>query len=111
MRLLWGLLWIISLTVWVLPLADRGLISPSHAAVALVGLVLFVALMGVGGGIGHLIRVMFRVGIPVASLLTFAIVHGYDLKGVASILLQLSPVLIALVGIYLMVAGPLLKKR
>ena len=106
-----GFLWIISLTVWLLPLAERGLISPSHTAIALIGLVLFVALMGVGRGIGHIIRLMFRVGIPIASLLTFAIVHGYDQKGIASVLLQLSPLLIALVGIYLMVAGPLMKKR
>jgi len=111
MRFVWGFLWILSLTVWLLPLAERGLISPSHAAIALVGLVLFVALMGVGGGIGHIIRLTFRVGIPVASPFTFAIVHGYDLEGIAGILLQLAPVLVALIGIYLMVAGPLMKKR
>ena len=111
MRLLWDLLLIISVMVWVLSLAQRGMISPSHTAIVLIGLVSFIALIRIGGGVGRIIRTTFRVGLPLASLLTFAVVYGYDVKGVINILLQLSPLVVVLLGLYLMFGGLFTKKR
>jgi hypothetical protein len=111
MRILFDFLLILSIAVWVLPLAGKGMISSTHAAIALFLLVLFVALIRIGGGIGRIIRFTFRVGLPIASLFTFAVVYGYDTGGIVRILLQASPLLLILGGLYLIFAAPFAKNR
>lgn len=87
-------------------MAAGGYISEKHAAFALIALVFFVAMIRIGGSLGQLIRFLFRVALPIASLLTLVIVFGKgnwnEMGGALSSLLVL---LAMLFGFYVMFGG------
>ena len=103
-------LMIVSLAVWVLASANQGAFSFQTAGLILVALVALAA-FGKSQGWG-LIGTLFRVALPIASLLTFAIWNGHgDSRAIGSILGGLLLVVIALYGVYIMVFGAFGKRR
>ncbi len=106
MRIFWDFLLIISIGIWIIGLAAQGYLPPQYSALFLVGLVFFIAMIKAKGSIGRLIRFLFRVSLPIASLLTFVIVFGEgNLKETSSILIHLFGLLIVLFGLYIMFSG------
>jgi hypothetical protein len=106
MRFLFDLLLILTILLWILGLAAQGVLSPQAAGLFLVALVFFVAAIKAGGALSHLIRLIFRVALPICALLTFAILYG---KGNPSEMIRLLSsilvLLIMLVGFYVMFRG------
>lgn len=103
--MLWGFLidglLIVSIMVWVLGLAFRGVLGTDTAALALLALVALAAIgRSIGGG---LVRLTFRLALPAASLFTFALVYG---QGQLFVLVgYLAVLLFVLFGFYLMIRG------
>lgn len=100
---------LLTVVIWLLKLALAGYLTAEQTALFLVG---FVALLAISRslriGIGRLI---FRVGMPIASLLVFAITYGQgQMDQVVSILASLLTLVIVLFGIYVMISGPFKKK-
>lgn len=97
---------IVSIGIWILHLSAQGYLPPQYSALFLVGLVFFIAMIKVGGSIGRLIRWLFRVSLPIASLLTFVIIYGRgNLKEMSVILTSLLPLFIMFFGLYIMFSG------
>ena len=112
MRLLWDFLLIISIAVWVLGLALYGYLSTQHAALVLFLLVLFIAMIKIGGSLGRLIRKLFRILLPIATLVVFVTVQGQgNWNQIRAIFALLLPLFIALFGIYIMFHGLFGRKR
>lgn len=92
-------------SIWVLKLTLGGLLTPNQAAIFLVGIVVLVALsriFKIGKG-----KLIFRVGIPIASLIVFVYAYGQgDIRQVTGILVYLLTLIILLFAIYLMIVGP-----
>jgi hypothetical protein len=107
MRWIWDLPTIISVVALLVPLALQGVISLEFAAFALVGLVGFQALGRVTGGhLGRTIRFLFRVGLPVVSLLTLAVrLGGGDPGDTERVLNSLITLLIVVIGFWLLLFG------
>lgn len=107
MGFLWDIVVIASIMVWVLALYLQGYIPAWIILIALVGLVLVRAFgRGAGGGVGRLVRILLTVGLPVASILTFAIIYGGgNNRDMALILSQVGVLLIMLTGLYFMFRG------
>ena len=105
---------ILSILVWLLGLGMAGYMSPTTIAVTMVLLVIAVALgrrfgarEKAGAAQAGCITQTFRVGVPIASLLTFCAIYGQgSLRGFTSVLLGLAQLCILLFGIYVMVRGP-----
>lgn len=98
------LLLILSLTLWLLKLGMGGYLSAEFIGVILIALVFFIALarrtkMG-------LVRLAFRVGVPLASLAAFAVWHGQgDPAAMTAILGTVGVIVIILFGYYVMFGG------
>jgi len=106
MRIFWDFLLIISIGIWILGLTAQGYLPPQYTALFLVGLVFFIAMIKVGGNIGRLIRFLFRVSLPIASLLTFVVVFGKgNMSEMGGILINLFGLLVVLLGFYVMFSG------
>ena len=111
--LLWDLLFLVSISVFVMGSLMRGHISVGLAAFVLIGFVLFRAgTRALGGGMGRAIRWSFSVGLPLASLGMFAAAHGRGNAGeTAAILAGMATLVIVLFGLYLMLRGPFARRR
>jgi len=98
------LLLILSLTVWIIGAVMVGRISGEHAALALLGLV---ALIAVSRGLGSsLIRLTFRIAVPVASVAALVLWSGSgDPRSTTAILGTLGALVLVLFGLYVMVRG------
>lgn len=109
---LWDLLTILSVVGWIIALAIQRNISASFAGIVLVALILFLAIgRGLGGNIGRVVRILFRL-IPIFSLLTLiATLSGASFKDMISMSSGIGALLIALVGLYLMFYGVFSSKR
>jgi hypothetical protein len=107
MGFLWDIVVIASIMVWVLALYLQGYIPTWLVLVALVGLVLVRALgRGAGGGVGRLVRTILTVGLPIASILTFAIIYGGGSnRDMTLIFSQVGVLLVILAGLYFMFRG------
>ncbi len=96
---------ILSLVALLVGLAAHGLMSPDQAAGALVVLAILLAIgraMGTG-----LAGTVFRVGIPVLSIIALALYYGGGGREAAvNIVAQLCALGLVVFGIYLMVSGP-----
>lgn len=104
MALFFDALLLLSLFLWVMRAVEHGAISVNHAALVLVVLA---ALVGVSRAMGiSLARLVFRVAVPVVSLLIFLIwnTDGSSAQ-MASLFFALLPVIIAMLGIYIMFRG------
>jgi hypothetical protein len=98
---------ILTAVVWIMALVARGYISLNFAAFALVIVVICLALSrSLGGNVGRLVRLLFRIGLPLASLLTLSVMLGGgnwgDMMGILS---GLAVLCVALVGLYIMLSG------
>jgi hypothetical protein len=104
LRLMFDMLLVASIVVWLLPLAASGYLSIEHTAFAILALVICIAL---GRALGSsLIRLAFRVLLPLASLAVFVVFHGSgDLTEISHILAAMLPLLIVLAGFYVMFGG------
>lgn len=101
---------LLTAVVWLLKLALAGYLTVEQTAIFLFG---FVVLLSVSRafkiGIGRLI---FRVGIPIASLLAFAVTYGQgQMNQIMSILGSVLTLLVVLFGLYIMIIGPFKKGR
>jgi len=106
MRIFWDFLLIISIGIWILGLTAQGYLPPQYTALFLVGLVFFIAMIKVGGSIGRRIRWLFRISLPIASLLVFGIVYGRgNLEQISGILMNLLVLFVMLFGFYVMFSG------
>jgi len=107
MRFLWDFIILLSILVWLIGLASQGVIPLKMVALALIGFVFFRALgRAQGGMLSRLIRMLFKIGIPLTSLLVFAVLHGKgDVRDVAGILGVLGALFIILVGFYVTFYG------
>jgi len=110
---IWDLFFIMTITVLLLNLILRQLIPTRFGTLILLLLVLFRALgRGRGGLLGRLIRRTFALGIPLTSLLIFAVVYSQgDPDQMITIIGELGVLLIALFGIYIMVRGLFARSR
>lgn len=96
---------IITILVWLIGLAAHGLISPETTALCLVVLVVLVAI----GRAAHmgLVRTVFRIGLPVVSVLALAMYYGGgDRQSAIGIVASVCTIGLMLFGLYLMVSGP-----
>lgn len=100
---------LLSVVIWLLKFALAGYLTAEQTALFLVG---FAALLAISRAskIG-IARLIFRVGLPIASLLTFAVLYGHGQREQAiSIIGSVLALLVALFGIYIMISGPFRKK-
>ena len=99
MRDMYQVLVIVSIAVWIFGAAGKGALSPTTAGLLLVALVALAA-FGKAQGWG-LIGTIFRVGMPIGSLLTFAIWQGQgNYQAIVEIVFGLLMLAIVLYGIY-----------
>ncbi|MBT9168914.1 MAG: hypothetical protein DDT19_02265 [Syntrophomonadaceae bacterium] len=98
---------IIVLLVLLLNLVLRGYIHPYFAVLTLLLLVFFRAkARSLGGGLGHLIRRSFTIGLPLLSLAILAIRYGQgDLRQTWLVLGSLTALFLSILGVYLMIWG------
>jgi hypothetical protein len=106
-RYTWDMFVILTAVLWIVALVAQGYLSINFAAFALLIIVIFLALgRSLGGDVGRLVRLLFRIGIPLASLWTLSIILGGgnwgDIMGVLSRLVVLC---IALAGLYIILSG------
>lgn len=113
LRFSWDLFVILSAMVWILTLCLQGYISIEFAGLILIAAVFFRALGRVtGGNIGRLIRFLFSVGIPLATLGTFIVVFsGGSMGDILIILGGIISLFLSLFGLYLMFCALFLSKR
>lgn len=104
LRFSWDFFVILSAIVWIFTLVLQGYISIEFAGLILIAIVFFRVLgRGIGGSIGRLVRFLFSVGIPLATLGTFIVVFsGGNLDSVLTILGGIISLFLILLGIYLM---------
>jgi hypothetical protein len=96
---------IITILVWLVGLAAHGFISPETTALCLVVLVVLIAI-GRAAHIG-LVRTVFRIGLPVVSVVAFATYYGGGNRQTAvDIVAQLCMIGLILFGMYFIVSGP-----
>ena len=101
---------IVSLAIWILTAVNQGVFLPFTGGLILAALVALAA-FGKSQGWG-LIGTVFRVAVPIASALTFAIWNGHgDTNSITSILVGLILLSIALYGIHGMIFGMFGKRR
>jgi hypothetical protein len=101
---------IVSLAIWILTAVNQGVFLPFTGGLILVALVALAA-FGKSQGWG-LIGTVFRVAVPIASALTFAIWNGHgDTNSITAILVGLILLSIALYGIHGMIFGMFGKRR
>jgi hypothetical protein len=106
-RYTWDMLAILTAVVWIVALVAQGYISINFAGFALLIVVICLALgRSLGGSVGRLVRFLFRIGFPLASLLTLSVIFGGgDLGDIIRILSRLSMLCIALAGLYIIFSG------
>ncbi len=106
---LWDGVTILSILVWLLLLAARGLIGVDLLAISFALLVIFLAAgRARGRGLSHVVRLCLRVALPVVSLLTFAIVIGEgDLGAAGEVIANTAVLVLVALGLYVMVLGAL----
>jgi hypothetical protein len=101
---------LLSAAVWLLKLAVEGYITAEQTAIFLFGFVVLLAVsraLKIGMG-----RLIFRIGIPIASLWAFAVTYGQGQMGQSlSILGSVLTLLVVLFGLYIMISGPFRKSR
>ena len=101
---------IVSLAIWILTAVNQGVFLPFTGGLILAALVALAA-FGKSQGWG-LIGTVFRVAVPIASALTFAIWNGHgDTNSITAILVGLILLSIALYGIHGMIFGMFGKRR
>ena len=112
-RFLWDGIVIVSAVVWIVPLILRGYVSIPVGVIALVAIVFFRALgRGLGGNIGRLVRLVFGIGVPAASILTWAIIlTGGDWGDIVRVLVSLVALCLAIVGLYIIFFGAFSSRR
>jgi len=98
---------ILSAFAWIVGLAVGGYLSAPLAALGLAAVVAFLALgRGSGGGVGRLVRLLFGIGLPIASLLTWVtIITGGDLRDMVRVFMPLLVLGLSLAGFYVMFYG------
>jgi hypothetical protein len=95
-----------TILLWILGLAAQGALPPQAAAFFLVALAFFVAAKKAGRALSHLIRLVFRVALPIFGLLAFVILYGRgSLSGMTALLSSILVLLVMLIGIYVMFKG------
>lgn len=104
---------IVSAVIWIVPLILRGYVSITVGVIALVAIVFFRALgRGLGGNIGRLVRLVFGIGVPAASILTWAIIlSGGDWGDIVRALGGLGAICLAIGGLYIMFFGAFSSRR
>lgn len=112
-RFLWDVVVIVSAVVWIVPLILHGYISISMGVIAVVGIVFFRALGGgLGGNMGRLVRLVLGLGVPAASILTWAIIlTGGDWRDIVRVLGGLGVLCLAVGGLYVMFFGAFSSRR
>lgn len=97
---------LLSLLLWVLRAGQAEALSPTHTAFILVTLTALVATARAWGM--SLARLVFRIGVPLASLAMFLVWNtDGSQEQMIGLLFALLPVLIAMVGLYVMIRGSL----
>ena len=106
-KFFWDAIVIVGAVGWILGLAVGGYLSVPLVAMTLVATVFFVvAGRGLGGRVGRLVRLLFGIGIPVASFVTWmTILTGGDLQDMVRVFLILLPLGLLLIGLYVMFCG------
>jgi len=106
-RYSWDMFVILTAVVWIMALVFQGYVSLHFAAFALLIIVICLALgRSLGGNVGRLVRFLFRIGIPLASLLTLSIIlGGGNWRDIMGILSGLAVLCIALAGLYIIFSG------
>jgi len=102
MRIFWDSLVILTVLVWILKLAPGGYLSAERAAIFLVLLVFFTAAIRIRGSIGRLIRLIFRIGLPIASLASLCVTYTSGSEEAVRVFFGVLTVFIMLIGFYLM---------
>jgi hypothetical protein len=93
---------ILSVMLWLVRLGVRGYLTPQTAASALVALVIFIAIARVMNR--GPIRLALRVGVPIASLWIFVVIHTDGSQDqIMAAVTPLLALLIALLGVYVMI--------
>ena len=106
-RYTWDMFVILTAVVWIVALVAGGHISINFAGFALLIVVICLVLgRSLGGNVGRLVRLLFRIGLPLASLLTLSVILGGgdwgDMMGIVS---GLAVLCVALAGLYIMLSG------
>ena len=103
-RDMYQVLVIVAIAVWIFGAADKGALSTTTGGLLLIALVALAA-FGKAQGWG-LIGTVFRIGMPIASLLTFAIWKGQgNSQAIAEIVFGLLMLAVVLYGIYRIIGG------
>jgi len=107
MGCLWDIIVVAGIMVWVAGLYLQGYVPLWFLGAALVGLVVIRAFgRERGGNLSRLVRFLFIIALPVASIMTFAIIYGGgSTKDSFFILSQMLVLLAMLAGIYIMFRG------
>ena len=107
MGCLWDIIAIAGIMVWVVGLYLQGYVPLWFCGVALVGLVIIRAFgRERGGSLSRLVRFLFTIALPVASIMIFAIIYGGgNTKDIFFILSEMLVLLGMLAGIYIMFRG------
>lgn len=105
--MLWDMLVILSVVALGVSAARQGVISPVGAAVGLFVLVALHATgRGRGRGLGHFVRLLFRLALPLCSLGLLMLVLSRGSPGsTAQIAAYVGILVIMLLGLYIMVRG------
>jgi len=103
----WDLLVMVAVVLLLLRPTIQGVISPELAALFLALLVTFRAIgRAVGKGLGRAVRLAFTVGLPLTSLLIFAVSYSQgNPREATAILGALGALILMLLGLYIMFRG------
>ncbi len=101
--IVFDVLLLVSISLWLIGLGADGALSVELVGYAIFGLV---ALMAVGraGGMG-LVRLVFRVGVPIAALAAFVSWYGVGDNQLKELLTPLLALFFVLFGIYIIFFG------
>jgi len=107
--LLFDLLVIVTLVSWIVGLTAQGLLAPQAAGAALLGLVVLMAIARTAK-IG-MVRLVFRLALPLGSLATLLVWYGRgDVRATTALLGAVGGLVVVLFGIYVIFRGALPRK-
>jgi hypothetical protein len=111
--ILWDILFLVSVSVFVVGAVLKGYIPTGLAIYVLLAFLLFRVLgRAMGGGMNRAIRWAFHVGLPLASLAMFAVTFGNgDPRQVTAVLTGMGSLVLVLFGLYVMLRGPFTRGR
>jgi hypothetical protein len=107
LRFLWDFIVILTVITWIVALFVQGYIPPSLVILVLLLTPTILALgRGFGGSVSRTVRLLFRIGLPIASLATLIVIlSGGGFKELGGIMGNIFALFLVLASFYFMFYG------